>query len=177
MEILQSARHDFYLRQQQGISGAGAIHRWPYTRTDWTVSDGLRPFSRGAADEALYLDERVGRQLLHVTFGSVLTQGVDSKGRRFKEGILNALHKHPDLHLEFLEKHFDKHLSGLSKGFVVGDFASGFLVEVNALVNWIRRKLGKPEHNYQVPLSSNVILMICGLGWLAFLLFEEWLSK
>jgi len=78
--------------------------------------DALRPFSHGAADEALYLDERVGRQLLHVTFGSVLTQGVDSKGRRFKESILDALHKHPDLHLEVLETHFDRHLSGLSKG-------------------------------------------------------------
>jgi tagaturonate epimerase len=78
--------------------------------------DALRPFTRGAADEALYLDERIGRQLLHVTFGSVLTQGIDSKGRRFQEGILEALHKHPDLHLEFLERHFDKHLSGLSKG-------------------------------------------------------------
>jgi tagaturonate epimerase len=78
--------------------------------------DALRPFSRGAADEALYLDDRVGRQLLHVTFGSVLTQGVDSKGRPFKGGILDALHQHPDLHLEFLEKHFDKHLSGLMKG-------------------------------------------------------------
>jgi hypothetical protein len=78
--------------------------------------DALRPFSRGAADEALYLDERVGRQLLHVTFGSVLTQGVDAKGRKFKQGILETLEKNPDLHLEFLEKHFTKHLSGLSKG-------------------------------------------------------------
>lgn len=78
--------------------------------------DALRPFSRGAADEALYLDDRVGRQLLHVTFGSVLTQGTDSKGRKFRHGILDALEKNPDLHLEFLVKHFDKHLSGLSRG-------------------------------------------------------------
>ena len=78
--------------------------------------DALPPFSRGAAGEALYLDERVGRQLLHVTFGSVLTQGADAKGRRFKEAILEALQKNPDVHLEFLEKHFDKHLSGLNKG-------------------------------------------------------------
>jgi hypothetical protein len=78
--------------------------------------DALRPFSRGAADEALYLDERVGRQLLHVTFGSVLIQGVDSKGRKFKHGIIEALEKNPDLHLEVLERHFDRHLGGLSKG-------------------------------------------------------------
>ena len=78
--------------------------------------DALRPFTRGAADEALYLDERVGRQLLHVTFGSTLTLGIDSKGRKFRTGILEALEDNPDLHLELLEAHFDKHLSGLSKG-------------------------------------------------------------
>ena len=78
--------------------------------------DALRPFSRGAADEGLYLDERVGRQLLHVTFGSVLTHGLDSKGRRFKQGIVETLEKHPDLHLEFLECHFDKHLAALNRG-------------------------------------------------------------
>ena len=78
--------------------------------------DALPPFTRGATSEALYLDDRVGRQLLHVTFGSVLSQGVDAKGRRFKESILETLQKKPNLHLEFLEKHFDRHLSGLSKG-------------------------------------------------------------
>lgn len=78
--------------------------------------DGLRSFHQGAADEALYLDERVGRQLLHVTFGSTLTLGTQKNGRRFKQGIMEALEKIPDLHLEFLEQHFDKHLSGLSKG-------------------------------------------------------------
>jgi hypothetical protein len=67
-------------------------------------------------DETLFLDETVGRQLLHVTFGSVLTQGRDAKGRRFKEGILEQLHQHSDLHLEILEKHFTKHLALLSKG-------------------------------------------------------------
>ena len=78
--------------------------------------DALRPFARGAADETLYLDERVGRQLLHVTFGSVLTHGADIQGRRFKTGIIGALEKNPDLHLEFLEKHFDRHLENLNKG-------------------------------------------------------------
>jgi hypothetical protein len=84
--------------------------------TTQTEIDALRPFSRGAADEALYLDERVGRQLLHVTFGSVLTLGTDAKGRKFKQGILEALEKNPDLHLEFLERHFDRHLTPLNRG-------------------------------------------------------------
>jgi len=75
----------------------------------------MPPFTN-AEHEALYLDEVVGRQLLHVTFGSVLTAGVDSQGRRFKEGILEQLERHADLHQEILEKHFTKHLSLLNQG-------------------------------------------------------------
>ena len=74
------------------------------------------PRYSGVQDEPIYLDEVVGRQLLHVTFGSVLTAGVDAKGRRFKDGILEQLHQHTGLHLEILERHFDKHLSLLNRG-------------------------------------------------------------
>ncbi|MBU6398716.1 MAG: hypothetical protein KGS61_00225 [Verrucomicrobia bacterium] len=75
----------------------------------------LRPF-HGPADEGLYLDERVGRQLLHVTFGSVLTAGTDAKGRRFKDSLLELLERHADLHRDLLERHFTKHLSLLNQG-------------------------------------------------------------
>lgn len=81
-----------------------------------TEVEALKPFEFGATGEAAYLDERVGRQLLHVTFGSVLTLGTDKRGRPFKAGIMEALEKNPDLHLEFLARHFDRHLEGLSKG-------------------------------------------------------------
>ena len=74
------------------------------------------PRYAGAQDEALFLDEVAGRQLLHVTFGSVLTMGTDAQGRTFKEGILDALERHAALHLELLEKHFTKHLSLLKAG-------------------------------------------------------------
>ena len=75
----------------------------------------LRPYG-GPKDEARFLDARVGRQLLHVTFGSVLTRGVDGRGRRFKEGILEQLQQHRALHLEVIEQHFNKHLSLLNQG-------------------------------------------------------------
>jgi hypothetical protein len=75
----------------------------------------LPPF-KSRADESIYLDEVVGRQLLHVTFGSVLTMGKDAKGRSFKHGILEVLNGNPALHSEVLEKHFSKHLSLLNKG-------------------------------------------------------------
>jgi hypothetical protein len=68
------------------------------------------------SDEALFLDDRVSRQLLHVTFGSVLTKGLDSKNKPFKASILEILEKEHALHSEFLEKHFVKHLSFLTKG-------------------------------------------------------------
>ena len=46
------------------------------------------PRYAGPRDESLFLDEVAGRQLLHVTFGSVLTAGADARGRKFKDGIL-----------------------------------------------------------------------------------------
>jgi hypothetical protein len=74
------------------------------------------PHYSGIVDEPIFLDQRIGRQLLHVTFGSVLTAGIDAKGRRFKEGIVEQLTLHPALHLEVLEKHFSQHLGLLNRG-------------------------------------------------------------
>ena len=62
------------------------------------------------------MDEAPARQLLHVTFGSVLTLGLDRAGRRFKDTLLELIHREASLHLELLEKHSVKHLSLLKKG-------------------------------------------------------------
>lgn len=64
--------------------------------------------------ERIYLDEDGGRQILHVTFGSVLTLGKDSRGKNFKEGIMSVLEGNPGLHSEILEGHLGKHLRLLS---------------------------------------------------------------
>jgi len=72
---------------------------------------------KGTADEDLervFLDEDTGRQLLHATFGSVLTKGKGATGRLYRDRLLEILDKHRDLHLEFITRHFDKHL-GLLK--------------------------------------------------------------
>ena len=61
-------------------------------------------------EEAVYLDEVAGRQLLHVTFGSVLTNP------QFKPRILETLNRHAELHSELLDRHFSKHLSLLNQG-------------------------------------------------------------
>ena len=66
--------------------------------------------------ERLYLDERVGRQLLHVTFGSVLTRGVLPNGRTFRDALYENLQANAALHRELLRAHFEKHLSLLNAG-------------------------------------------------------------
>jgi tagaturonate epimerase len=66
--------------------------------------------------EKHYLDEIPGRQLLHVTFGSVLTQGKRANGQTFKEAILAVLKNDPALYRELLDIHFTKHLSLLNHG-------------------------------------------------------------
>ena len=66
--------------------------------------------------EETYLNQNVGRQLLHVTFGSVLTIGERSNGQSFKEAILEILKENEDLHKEVLDIHFTKHLGLLGRG-------------------------------------------------------------
>jgi hypothetical protein len=66
--------------------------------------------------ERLFLDEIPGRQLLHVTFGSVLTVGKTARGRSFHSAIMDLLRVEADLHEEILDRHFTKHLSLLNKG-------------------------------------------------------------
>jgi hypothetical protein len=61
-------------------------------------------------------EQTTGRQLLHVTFGSVLTIGRDSNGQALKPQLMEVLQNNQDLYDEFLERHFDKHLSLLNAG-------------------------------------------------------------
>lgn len=68
------------------------------------------PKFSGPKEEARFLDEIPGRQLLHVTFGSVLTHP-DLKPR-----IMETLDRQAALHEEVLDRHFTKHLSLLTKG-------------------------------------------------------------
>ena len=68
------------------------------------------PKFTGPKEEPVFLDEVAGRQLLHVTFGSVLTHPT------FKPRILETLENHAALHEELLERHLTKHLSLLARG-------------------------------------------------------------
>lgn len=74
------------------------------------------PRTNDRETEKIFLDERPGRQLLHVTFGSVLTQGKRPNGQSYKEAILDLLRNNKDLYAELLDLHFSKHLSLLNAG-------------------------------------------------------------
>ncbi len=74
------------------------------------------PTSAAGDEEQIFLNERVGRQLLHVTYGSVLNGGRDEKGRPFKEAILELLDRRADVYHELLAAHFDTHLRLLNAG-------------------------------------------------------------
>ncbi|MCC7203878.1 MAG: hypothetical protein IT441_02270 [Phycisphaeraceae bacterium] len=60
--------------------------------------------------EKLYLDQNDGRQILHVTFGSVLTDA------QLGPAVHQVLKENPQTHLEVLQLHFEKHLAALTSG-------------------------------------------------------------
>ena len=56
------------------------------------------------------LDLFDGRQLLHVTYGSVLTCRLADGASRFRDRLLQALRENEEAHYDALEKHFSKHI-------------------------------------------------------------------
>lgn len=62
--------------------------------------------------EVTYLDENNGRQLLHITYGSVLTAQQNGRSR-FKNDFLDLLNAHEEEHYEALEQHFLHHIESV----------------------------------------------------------------
>jgi len=67
------------------------------------------------AELAGVLDGFDGRQLLHVTFGSVLTAKDESGASLFRDRILAALKRDEEAHYAALEKHLGRHLAPFAK--------------------------------------------------------------
>jgi hypothetical protein len=82
--------------------------------TTKTQIDGL--FRQSGSTEDRFLETIPGRQLLHVTFGSVLTAGKTPTGRSFRDALLENLTRESDLYREVLDLHLGRHLSGLNQG-------------------------------------------------------------
>jgi len=72
------------------------------------------PHAKGASETELLstLDTDDGRQLLHVTYGSVLTAG---DGERFRPRVISALKANEERHYEALETHIGRHVAPFSR--------------------------------------------------------------
>jgi len=65
--------------------------------------------------EATYLGDDNGRQLLHLTYGSVLTAQRDG-APRFKDRLFAVLNEHEETHYDVLKTHFLRHINGVLEG-------------------------------------------------------------
>jgi hypothetical protein len=92
---------------------AFAFERYDEDRASYHVSaDPAKvawPDQLADAELASVLDEFDGREMLHVTFGSVLTTQ-DAAGYRFRDRLLAALQADEEAHYAALEAHFDRHI-------------------------------------------------------------------
>jgi len=94
---------------------AFAFERYGEDRASYHVSaDPARvPTPGQLADHQLasVLDQFDGREMLHVTFGSVLTVREADGNYRFRERLLAALQADEEAHYAALEAHFDRHIA------------------------------------------------------------------
>ena len=68
------------------------------------------PVAASDAELLALLDDFDARQVLHVTFGSVLTARDEAGNLRFRDRLLAALETEEATHYQALEAHFDRHL-------------------------------------------------------------------
>jgi len=65
-----------------------------------------------AALERVYLDENAGRQILHVTFGTVLTCEEGGQ-KKYRGRLLSLLNREAATYVDVLKKHIGRHIAGL----------------------------------------------------------------
>jgi len=90
-----------------------AIERYPTDRASYHVSAEVAkvPRPEALADDKLagVLDQFDGREVLHVTFGSVLTAETEGKPR-FKDRLMRALESNEEVHYETVRAHIERHV-------------------------------------------------------------------
>ncbi len=99
---------------------AFAFARYDEDKKSYHVSAELarvpRPESLADGELGRILDVNDGRQLLHVTFGSVLTTR-DASGRYlFRDRFYEALTSNEDTHYEIVARHLRRHIDPIAKG-------------------------------------------------------------
>lgn len=92
-----------------------ALQRYDEDRATYHVSADPsqvpRPDQLAGDELTSVLDQFDGRQVLHVTFGSVLTAQDEDGTHRFRDRLLEALKADEEAYYAVLETHFDRHLS------------------------------------------------------------------
>jgi len=108
------------LRAIADVDGAlfREIERYPEDRASYHVSAELSEVPRpdDVRDEELgaLLDQFHAREVLHVTFGSVLTAKVDGRPR-FRGQLMAALEEHEEVHYETVRAHIERHVRPFMK--------------------------------------------------------------
>lgn len=107
--------------EQLGSTGIAAFCRGRYEtdKASYHVSavlSGIPERVETRDMERVYLDTDCGRQIMHVTFGSVLLRGKDSRGASFRELLLDCLRRQDSLYREVLKRHLGRHLESLASG-------------------------------------------------------------
>jgi tagaturonate epimerase len=94
-----------------------AIERYPTDRATYHVAEKLDhlPDIKNLPDADLekLFDNDQGRQLLHVTFGSVLNEKEKNGSYRFKDKVFKTLRENEELYSELLDGHFTRHMQSL----------------------------------------------------------------
>ncbi len=97
---------------------AFAIARYPADRASYHVSADLAkvPAPESLRDDALpaVLDQFDTREVLHVTFGSVLTAQEGGRSR-FKDRLMRALAEHEEVHYQTVAAHLARHLAPFAR--------------------------------------------------------------
>ncbi len=91
-----------------------ARERYETDRASYHVSARLdrapAPASLSDHDLPALVEQFDAREILHVTFGSVLTEQTTSGERCFYDDLMGVLRAHPDAYADDLERHFLRHL-------------------------------------------------------------------
>jgi hypothetical protein len=81
-----------------------------------TVASAPDPAELADADLPGLLEDFHAREILHVTFGSVLTASHADGTRVFADDLRSMLQAHPEIYEECLERHFVRHLRPFAGG-------------------------------------------------------------
>lgn len=95
-----------------------ARQRYDKDKASYHVSAELRraPLPEAVSDYPALVDQFDAREILHVTFGSVLMEKTTSGRWRFRDRLLNFLHANAEVYASNLERHFIRHLTPFISG-------------------------------------------------------------